>query len=453
MKHFRTITSVIIAAILTVFALNISYLVSLYHSIENDVRRDVHSAMVDMDIDELWLRTLGYVGSGGGKTLYLVDVAKYDRDALTRLNNYHSDNIIDTRNANGNYITREMSRQMHCDIDIRSKINLAVSDSLLRAHLAARKINPAFVHVEICDSLGNIIAGNPCISVRDGYDIFDLPVGGFTYRAYLSPLTGQIFDKMRGVVMTTFILIILFAAGFIYLLRTIRRMKTIEEMKDDFVGNMTHELKTPIAIAYAANDSLLNFDTADDTAKRTAYLNIAMKQLRRLQQLVENILSLSMERCKAMNLTIEDFDLLPLVREIAETQQLRKDKPIRISVSAGDRKSIPVKADKTHMSNVISTIIDNAVKYSGDSVDIRIDCHDTGISVADNGIGIPSKALPYIFDRFYRVPHGNVQNVRGYGIGLYYARQILGKMGFSITATSKVGRGSTFTIKFNSDEE
>lgn len=218
MKHFRTITSVIIAAILTVFALNISYLVSLYHSIENDVRRDVHSAMVDMDIDELWLRTLGYVGSGGGKTLYLVDVAKYDRDALTRLNNYHSDNIIDTRNANGNYITREMSRQMHCDIDIRSKINLAVSDSLLRAHLAARKINPAFVHVEICDSLGNIIAGNPCISVRDGYDIFDLPVGGFTYRAYLSPLTGQIFDKMRGVVMTTFILIILFAAGFIYLL-------------------------------------------------------------------------------------------------------------------------------------------------------------------------------------------------------------------------------------------
>ena len=442
----------IITAILIVFALNVIYLVSLYRSIEDDVRRDVHSSMLDMDVDELWIRTLEGVKSNDAMTMYMVDVAQYNQDSIAQLKNRIPRNLVDVNNATGNYMIREMSRQMHSDVDIKSKINLAVNDSLLRVHLAIRNIHPAFVGVEIRDSIGNVLINNPCIKSGKNYDTFDLPVNGFTYRAYITPLTGQIFSKMRGVVITTFILIIIFAAGFWYLLHTIRRMRTIEDMKDDFVNNMTHELKTPIAVAYAANDSLLNFDTANDIEKRTSYLNIAQKQLRKLQELIESILSISMERRKTLKLNIEEFNLLPLVREIADTQQLRNEKPVRISVSAKSGDDISVKADKIHFSNVLNTIIDNAIKYSGDSVDIRIECMKDKITISDNGIGIPSKSLPYIFDRFYRVPHGNIQDVRGYGIGLYYARQMLGKMGFSIKAESKIGHRTKFTIKLSEDE-
>ena len=250
MKRFRVTTSIIITAILMTFALNVIYLVTLYRSIEKDVRRDIHSAMIDMDVDELWLRTLNSVSKGDAYTLYMVDVANFNRDSLEQLNNRVEGRLIDTKNANGNQVLKEMSRQMHADIDIRSNVNLALNDSLLSEHLAIRGIRPAFVGVEICDTLGNVLVANPRLKAnRDSYAIFELPVNGFVYRAYVSSLTSQIFHKMQGVIITSFILIVLFSIGFWYLLNTIRKMRTIEDMKDDFVNNITHELKTPIAVA------------------------------------------------------------------------------------------------------------------------------------------------------------------------------------------------------------
>ena len=129
-----------------------------------------------------------------------------------------------------------------------------------------------------------------------------------------------------------------FAAAFWYLFRTVSRLRTIEEMKDDFVSNMTHELKTPISIAYSANDALLNYDTSNDPEKKGAYLTIAMKQLKRLGELVENILAMSMERRKTMTLKPEKIDLPALADEIAEAQRMRGDKEIAIEVrSEGDK--------------------------------------------------------------------------------------------------------------------
>ena len=221
-------------------------------------------------------------------------------------------------------------------------------------------------------------------------------------------------------------------------------------MKDDFVSNMTHELKTPISIAYSANDALLNYDTVNDTEKKQAYLTIAMKQLKRLGELVENILAMSMERRKAMTLKPEKIDLSELVEEIADAQRMRSEKNINIEVKSNE--VVAVMADKSHLSNVLNNLIDNAIKYSGDTVSINIGIHSDRIAVADNGMGISSKNLPYIFDKFYRVPHGNRQDVRGYGIGLYYVKHVLEKMGWSISVKSQEGHGSIFTIKFDSHE-
>ena len=102
---------------------------------------------------------------------------------------------------------------------------------------------------------------------------------------------------------------------------------------------------------------------------------------------------------------------------------------------------------------MLNNLIDNAIKYSGDSVEISLTGNNQWLSVRDNGIGIPSKSIPHLFNKFYRVPHGNRQDVRGYGIGLYYVKSILDKTGWSISVRSKVGDGSVFTIQFGNNEQ
>ena len=265
------------------------------------------------------------------------------------------------------------------------------------------------------------------------------------YRAYMTPLTHHIVSEMSGVIVTILLLMVSFSLAFGYLFHTVSHLRTIEEMKDDFVSNMTHELKTPIAIAYSANDALLNYDTANDQKKKVTYLNIANKQLKRLGELVENILAMSMERRKTIKLKPETILLRPFVEEIASAQRMRGDKDITISVNVDE--DVVVESDKTHLANVLNNLIDNAVKYSAESVVITIAGDSNGISVIDNGIGIPAKAIPYLFNKFYRVPHGNRQDVRGYGIGLYYVKSILDKMGWDIEVKSHEGEGSVFTIK------
>ena len=196
---------------------------------------------------------------------------------------------------------------------------------------------------------------------------------------------------------------------------------------------------------------MLNYDTANDPQKKVRYLNIANKQLKRLGELVENILAMSMERRKIMKLKPEEIQLHTFVDEIAAAQRMRGEKNIRINVNIDN--GIMVEADRIHLANVINNLIDNAIKYSGDSVEITIVGDNKKLSVSDNGIGIPSKSIPYLFNKFYRVPHGNRQDVRGYGIGLYYVKSILDKMEWAIEVKSSEGEGSVFTIKFSKDEQ
>ena len=353
-----------------------------------------------------------------------------------------------------NQMMKAMSQQMHESMDRYYGYDLNITDSIFRARLADRRIYPDSVAIEIVSETDSVLLGNIQLQNGiEGYDVFRLcfsPENRWFYRASVSPLTRHILSQMLGVIVTIFLLMVAFSAAFRYLLRTVSKLRTIEEMKDDFVSNMTHELKTPISIAYSANDALLNYDTTNDPEKKKTYLSIAMKQLKRLGELVEEILAMSMERRKTMTLKSEKIDLHALADEIAVAQRMRGDKNIAIEVhSDGDPSAT---ADKSHLSNVLNNLIDNAIKYSDESVAISIKIDTDGIEVADNGIGIPAKSLPYIFDKFYRVPHGNRQDVRGYGIGLYYVKHILEKMGWSISVKSQEGHGSVFTIKFDNHE-
>ncbi|WP_305294501.1 sensor histidine kinase, partial [Paramuribaculum intestinale] len=353
-----------------------------------------------------------------------------------------------------NQMVDAMSRQFHAIMDRYIPYDMEVMDSVLYNQLSNRFIYPDFLCVEVVNSNDSVICGNPKFNGESGLDSFSFninPDEGIYYKAYMTPLTRHILSQMFGIIITVFLLMVAFSLAFWYLFRTVSRLRTIEEMKDDFVSNMTHELKTPIAIAYSANDALLNYDTSNDPDKKTKYLTIANKQLKRLGELVENILAMSMERRKTMKLRPEDIQLREFVEEIAAAQRMRGDKDITINVNIPENTTI--EADRAHLANVLNNLVDNAIKYSGDSVEITVtgDSHD--LSVRDNGIGIPSKSIPYLFNKFYRVPHGNRQDVRGYGIGLYYVKSILDKMGWDIEAKSTEGEGSVFTIKFSKDEQ
>ena len=362
--------------------------------------------------------------------------------------------MLSENGAYSNQMVDAMSRQFHAIMDKYIPYDMTVMDSVLRNQLSNRFIYPDFLCVEVVNGNDSVICDNPKFKGKSELDSFRLSINpneGLYYKAYMTPLTRHIISEMSGVIVTVFLLLAAFTLAFWYLFHTVSRMRTIEEMKDDFVSNMTHELKTPIAIAYSANDALLNYDTENDQAKKVTYLKIANKQLKRLGELVENILAMSMERRQTMKLKPEKILLSGFIDEIASAQRMRSDKNITINVEADN--TLCVVADKVHLANVLNNLIDNAIKYSEKSVTIIISANADEIRVADNGIGIPAKSIPYLFNKFYRVPHGNLQDVRGYGIGLYYVKSILDKMGWSIAVRSKEGVGSVFTIKFGNDEK
>lgn len=222
-------------------------------------------------------------------------------------------------------------------------------------------------------------------------------------------------------------------------------------MKDDFTHNMTHELKTPVAVAYSAADSMLRYYEQSDEARNKQFLKIIMQRLSYLSGMIENILSMSMERFKTMKLNIEDVTLRPIVEEISNMMELKAAKPVKIEIDIPDNLSI--QADLLHLGNILSNLIDNALKYSGDTVHIIIKADAHSITISDNGIGIDKENLPFIFDKFYRVTSGDRYEVGGYGLGLFYVKQIVGLMGWNIDVASKPGQGTMFTIRFDSNEK
>lgn len=472
MKSFKTISTSFIMIIAVIFGCNVYYLISLYNSIKANVERDVMTAMADADIDDLMYRA-GRAQGLASNVKVQEDMEEYNSPGNAEASTYRDENcqlisvrteadgtVIEERamlsenSSYSNQMVDAMSRQFHAIMEKYIPYDMAVMDSVLRNQLSYRFIYPDFLCVRVVDSRDSVICDNPTFKGESGFDSFRFninPDEGIYYKAYMTPLTRHIVSEMSGVIVTVFLLLVAFTLAFWYLFHTVSKMRTIEEMKDDFVSNMTHELKTPIAIAYSANDALLNYDTANDPQKKVTYLNIANKQLKRLGELVENILAMSMERRKTMKLKPEAILLRPFIEEIADIQHIRGEKNISIDVDID--KSIMIEADRTHLANVLNNLIDNAIKYSGDSVEITIMGDNKYLSVRDNGIGIPSKSIPYLFKKFYRVPHGNRQDVRGYGIGLYYVKSIIDKMGWDIEVKSTEGEGSVFTLKFSKDEQ
>lgn len=271
--------------------------------------------------------------------------------------------------------------------------------------------------------------GKEAVSYYYNYDLYNK----MAYRLWVEPTNTIVLQQMKGILYTSFFIIIILGVSFWFLIRIILRQKSVEEMKEDFTHNITHELKTPIAVAYAANDALLNFNGAENLTKRQNYLQIIQTQLKQLSGLVEQILSMSMEQRKNFRLNYEPVELRPMLENLISQHRLKADKPTEFKLIMEE--NITLRADRLHLYNMISNLIDNAIKYSDEKAYIYISairCNNpyngdrnayVMLKIQDKGIGIPADRQKHLFDKFYRVPTGNLHNVKGYGLGLYYVKQ------------------------------
>ncbi|MBQ6691238.1 MAG: HAMP domain-containing histidine kinase [Rikenellaceae bacterium] len=261
------------------------------------------------------------------------------------------------------------------------------------------------------------------------------------------------FGQMWGLLASSVVIVLLLSVVLIYLIRTMFRQRTIEQMRRDFTHNITHELKTPISVAVAATDAMRNFSADADIERRSRYLEIVEAQLSQLTAMVERILTVSVEGRQA-KLSIEQVALREAFEQIVEGVQIGGDEDATLNIDCDEQ--LLVTADPHHLKSVVMTLIDNALKYGGRPIAITLAAtkvdSTTEIRVADNGCGIAREHLPHLFEKFYRVPSGDVQRPRGYGLGLYYARQVIEAHGGQISAESRTGHGTTIIIKLPDNE-
>jgi len=222
-------------------------------------------------------------------------------------------------------------------------------------------------------------------------------------------------------------------------------------MKNDFISNITHELKTPIATVNVAIEALRNFNALQSPERTKEYLDISAAELQRLSMLVDKVLKLSMFENKEIELQKENFDLKILIEEVLYSMRLQFEKQGAIVDFKTMGPDFIIHADRLHITSVVYNLLDNALKYSRENPIIHVELaaigSDMQLNVTDNGIGIAADYADKIFDKFFRVPSGDHHNIKGYGLGLSYAAEVVRKHNGAISLDSELGKGTKFTVK------
>lgn len=247
--------------------------------------------------------------------------------------------------------------------------------------------------------------------------------------------------------------VLLFVAIFMIIaMFMILKQKRLSEIQKDFINNMTHEFKTPLSSILASVETVkLALETENNLSPRVGrYLSIIQTEGKRLQGQVEAVLK--MANFETTRIRKERVDLEALVRsniDSVEARVLADGGRIQLQIQPG---TYQIEADPLHLSNVIANLIDNAIKYNSGNPEIRIELahpsrNSVSLRISDNGIGIAKDQLPRIFDKFYRVPTGNIHNVKGFGLGLFYVKSVIRAHGGQVSATSSPGLGTTFKLE------
>lgn len=259
------------------------------------------------------------------------------------------------------------------------------------------------------------------------------------------------FSHVSAQIMLSLLAILLLGGSFYMLVDLLLKQKKLSELKTDFINNMTHELKTPIATINLASEALLEQVKRDENVIAERYNRIIFEENQRLRRHVERILNIALLEKSGFSLKLKRVDLHELISKASSQTELmvqKKQGQLQLKLLAENH---ILDIDEMHMLNVLTNLIDNALKYCQRQPEVAIQTSNTEdgivVEVRDNGIGMTSAQVKKIFEKFYRVPTGDVHDVKGFGLGLSYVQSIVELHGGKVEVQSEVGEGSKFIIK------
>lgn len=295
-----------------------------------------------------------------------------------------------------------------------------------------------------------------------------------SYLAYLTTPSGSpgeslasdevlivVVPQVKGIVTKSLIprmvfsilLMIVIITAFYLTIRTVLRQKKLSEIKNDFINNMTHEFKTPLATISLAVDALKNEKVTSDPKKLAYFSSIIKEENQRMNRQVETILKSALMERQEVDLNLKPINVHQVIEDVADNFILRLEEKQGTLETNLQAEQYMIEADEVHFSNLINNLLDNAVKYSKENVPPRVVLSTMStakkimIKIEDNGIGMTRETVKRIFEKFYRAHTGNIHNVKGFGLGLSYVKTIVEAHNGIIRADSTLGKGSCFTIE------
>ena len=261
-----------------------------------------------------------------------------------------------------------------------------------------------------------------------------------------------VLKEIAGLIFIAILFTLIIISAFFLTLRTLLIQKKLGEIKSDFINNMTHEFKTPLATISLAVDALKNEKVVGDKEKTAYFTGIIKEENKRMNKQVETILQAALLDKQEVQLNLKKLSANELIKNAVNNIMLPlQEKAGVLDVKLEAAKDM-VMADEVHFTNFVNNLLDNALKYSKENPHIKLSTSNTGnlfrIKIEDNGIGMSKETLSRIFEKFYRAHTGNVHNVKGFGLGLSYVKTMVEAHKGTIKAESTVGKGSAFTISF-----
>ena len=355
------------------------------------------------------------------------------------------------------YVESVTEKIISFDLPVEKRTSLLQLDSLVRLELDKRRLS-AKVNLAVSNEKGDYVMMAEGFDPKDRGSIYSEklfpydPESAKKYYIQLHiPRQNFVIIKSMGVMFVASIALILaMIAIFVATLSVIFRQKRIAEIRNDFVSNMTHELKTPIATISLAAQMLEDKNIPVELKNVDHLSKMVKEESKRLGLLVEKVLQMAIFDRGTFKLKRKQLNLHSIIRKVLDNYTLQfQAKDVKVTCNLNAEGS-EVYADEVHITNIISNLIDNAIKYSKESPTIAICTLNKNdgiiVSVKDNGIGISKEYQKRIFDQFYRVPTGNVHSVKGFGLGLSYVKKIAEMHDGNIMVKSEQGVGSTFSI-------
>lgn len=340
------------------------------------------------------------------------------------------------------------------DRNIKTELNKNSIEKLIKTSLKQKNINIDFEYLLLDNEKNNILLSNTeddkILKSNFSISLFQNDLIDSNLVLFLDfPLKNSYLrDNNIYSLAFSFIFILLIALSFYYVVVKAFRLKKLSEIKNDFIDNMTHELKTPISTISLACEAMI-----DNKKNKNDYVKIIDEENKRLGHQVERVLNIARTEKQSYKIDKSSVNIHEIIEESINVFRFKLEKKGGKIVNKLNAENPIINGNKSHLVNVFNNLIENGIKYSKDKpviiIESRNDKSSMEISIKDNGIGIKKNNLDKIFDKFYREPQGNIHNVKGFGLGLSYVKNIVDKLNAKIFVKSKYGHGSVFTLKFN----